>query len=93
LTFGCFLGSLGEIQDESASHAAALESLVGFGRSFGWQHLRDAKGQPAWFGKIANLFQTPGVIGHRVSNDGVNGNIPFAGSTPAGLWRWNTMPI
>jgi len=36
------LGSLGEIQDESASQAAALESAMGFGRSFGWQHLRDA---------------------------------------------------
>jgi hypothetical protein len=37
---------------------------VGFGRSFGWQHLRYAQGQPASFGEVANLFETPGVTGH-----------------------------
>jgi len=39
---GCFLGSSGEIQDETASQAAALEAAVCVRSMFGWQHLRDA---------------------------------------------------
>jgi hypothetical protein len=71
------------IQDEAASQAAALESAMGFSRSFGWQYLRDAQGQPALFGKVANLFETSGVTGHPVCNERVNGNIPLAGPGPA----------
>src|SRR5712692_9395050 len=80
---GCFLGLLGEVQDESASQAAAPESAVGFSRLFGWQHLRDAQRQLASFGKVANLFETSCVTGHRVCNERVNGNIPLAGRGPA----------
>src|SRR5260370_39570878 len=64
IDIGCFLSSPGEIQDESASQAAAAASAMSFGRSFGWQYPLDAHSQPAWFGRVANLFETLGVTGH-----------------------------
>jgi hypothetical protein len=37
-----FLSSLVKSETKSASQAAAVESAMGFGRSFGWPHLRNA---------------------------------------------------